>query len=83
MENSRISDINGHNPLKRVKFISIHGYHGNHGLFLAWCHNPLKRVKFISIDGRVSASQVSGRVTIPSNGSSLFQCPKELKKSAR
>ena len=39
----------GHNPLKRVKFISmqfVQIVHNNSG---SACHNPLKRVKFISI----------------------------------
>ena len=61
-----------HNPLKRVKFISIcsiactrsHDY----------CHNPLKRVKFISIEEvNISTEPDLDDVTIPSNGSSLFQ----------
>ena len=113
----------GHNPLKRVKFISMvpiekvepNGYKSqspqtgqvyfNFGVDeleefeVEECHNPLKRVKFISIrtslnllmrlmimsqspqTGQVYFNIVvygnkehpSWKVTIPSNGSSLFQ----------
>ena len=44
-----------------------------------WCrHNPLKRVKFISITILYPCNRFRRSwVTIPSNGSSLFQCREE------
>ena len=64
--------IQSHNPLKRVKFISI--YNKSSKPKLPQSHNPLKRVKFISIGAaKCQVSPVLPNVTIPSNGSSLFQ----------
>ena len=61
------------NPLKRVKFISIVVmdliiFYYSYGL------NPLKRVKFISIGKMLPIANLdTAKVSIPSNGSSLFQ----------
>jgi len=60
------------NPLKRVKFISIIPFapmppKDEQSL------NPLKRVKFISIKEIIMNSIIKWIVSIPSNGSSLFQ----------
>ena len=46
-------------------------------------HNPLKRVKFISMrENRLSAISSHWCVTIPSNGSSLFQYP-DMKENGK
>ncbi len=45
-----IGQVIGLNPLKRVKFISIHRRNKkNEKKRISRCLNPLKRVKFISI----------------------------------
>jgi len=38
------------------------------------CLNPLKRVKFISMEAYALELSCATYVSIPSNGSSLFQC---------
>ena len=63
------------NPLKRVKFISILRRAGV--MFNETQQeslNPLKRVKFISIATISGWYREWAKVSIPSNGSSLFQC---------
>ena len=62
------------NPLKRVKFISIRFRYSYRILIAPGCLNPLKRVKFISIHSQLLLTfKRVGAVSIPSNGSSLFQ----------
>ena len=59
-------------PLKRVKFISI--LQTINEEFEELRLNPLKRVKFISIESIIWLSvSAESSVSIPSNGSSLFQ----------
>jgi len=60
------------NPLKRVKFISIQ-CSSLVSPFLPESLNPLKRVKFISIGNPIVSQYGKVLVSIPSNGSSLFQ----------
>ena len=70
--------IQSHNPLKRVKFISIYALSYIIANENSPSHNPLKRVKFISILKILLLAKDINIVTIPSNGSSLFQsyrCP--------
>jgi len=61
------------NPLKRVKFISRRSFRSPPCCY-NFCLNPLKRVKFISIISIINSGiGLIQRVSIPSNGSSLFQ----------
>ena len=60
------------NPLKRVKFISRSFSQNARNTMTVFCLNPLKRVKFISTNF-VYAKSMPKMVSIPSNGSSLFQ----------
>jgi len=62
------------NPLKRVKFISIQSSFKVPSDMANLSLNPLKRVKFISIIVSFGIiMKMPGTVSIPSNGSSLFQ----------
>jgi len=46
-----------------------------------FCHNPLKRVKFISMDVTNPDELIEKfAVTIPSNGSSLFQYQRKIEE---
>ena len=70
------------NPLKRVKFISILSTYRRYKRVWFVCLNPLKRVKFISMHPRKKQLVLlSGIVSIPSNGSSLFQFDALLSKT--
>ena len=63
------------NPLKRVKFISMVVRDQDSIDRLTVSLNPLKRVKFISIKKfKTRPKSEPNYVSIPSNGSSLFQC---------
>jgi len=62
---------NSLNPLKRVKFISISSKKRIMGTLIGL--NPLKRVKFISMLFLDENEGAAVKVSIPSNGSSLFQ----------
>ena len=68
-------DVESLNPLKRVKFISMIRCYASTDPTEEPGLNPLKRVKFISIQefAQWSLIMLPIFVSIPSNGSSLFQ----------
>ena len=61
------------NPLKRVKFISILQGNGNRYRLLYRSQSPQTGQVYFN-EGLILVDEVTEHVSIPSNGSSLFQC---------